>query len=202
MQQEQTRLAISRAAAQLFWDQGVAATTGEQIAAHAGVSVRTVWRHFRTKESCAEPIVDHSWSWFLAAWQRWPLDISLADHIAHERAQRRPTPQEAADDKASAQMIVLSHTEPAIRTAFLMSCDELEQALAPVVARRLGLAPDHLDVLVHTSAITAVVRVISEQTIVAVITHGKRPPENKTYARITRAVHDATGGAIGGPVGA
>lgn len=200
MQQERTRLAISRAAAQLFWDRGVAGTTGEQIAEHAGVSVRTVWRHFRTKESCAEPIVAHSWTWFLEAWQRWPNELTLEEHVAAERAHRQPSPQETADDQAAARLIALSRTEPAIRTAFLMSCDQLEHALAPIVARRLHRSPADLDVLVHASAITAVVRVISEQIIVAVVTRGERPPLDESYARITRAVHEATNGAIGGAV--
>jgi AcrR family transcriptional regulator len=59
--QERLRLKVSRVAAGLFWEQGVAATSGQQIAETAGLSTSTLWRHFRTKESCAEPIVGHSW---------------------------------------------------------------------------------------------------------------------------------------------
>ncbi|MGH3147342.1 MAG: helix-turn-helix domain-containing protein, partial [Rubrobacter sp.] len=47
------RMEISREAARLFWEQGVADTTGEQIADAVGLSVRTIWRYFRNKESCA-----------------------------------------------------------------------------------------------------------------------------------------------------
>jgi len=42
--QQRIRLEISREAARLFWEQGVAATTGEQIAEAVGLSVRAVWR--------------------------------------------------------------------------------------------------------------------------------------------------------------
>ncbi|MFE9687071.1 helix-turn-helix domain-containing protein [Streptomyces sp. NPDC006285] len=42
------RLEVSREATRLFWKQGVDATTGEQIAEAVGLSVRTIWRHFRT----------------------------------------------------------------------------------------------------------------------------------------------------------
>ncbi|OEV12241.1 TetR family transcriptional regulator, partial [Streptomyces nanshensis] len=49
------RLEISREAARLFWKQGVDGTSGDQIAEAVGLSTRTIWRHFRSKESCAEP---------------------------------------------------------------------------------------------------------------------------------------------------
>ncbi|MEV6282713.1 helix-turn-helix domain-containing protein [Kribbella sp. NPDC051770] len=200
MQQDKTRLAISRAATQLFWEQGVAATTGDQIAAAAGVSVRTVWRHFRTKESCAEPIVAHSWSWFLATWRSWPDDLSLEEHVAAEEKRRNLSPQQQADDRAAAQMIVLSRTEPAIRTAFLMSSDLAERELAPIVARRLRRAPDDLDVLAHTAAINAVVRVISEEIIVGALTRDERSPLADSNARIINAVRTATSNLIGDPI--
>ncbi|WP_264349594.1 TetR/AcrR family transcriptional regulator [Streptomyces milbemycinicus] len=51
------RLEISGEAARLFWKQGVAATSGDQIADAVGLSTRTIWWHFRSKEACAEPIV-------------------------------------------------------------------------------------------------------------------------------------------------
>jgi AcrR family transcriptional regulator len=39
--QQQLRLEISRETARLFWEHGVAATSGEQIANAVGISVRT-----------------------------------------------------------------------------------------------------------------------------------------------------------------
>ena len=48
---------ISRHAVRLFTEQGVAATSGEQIAQAAGVSERTFWRYFPHKESCVEPLL-------------------------------------------------------------------------------------------------------------------------------------------------
>jgi AcrR family transcriptional regulator len=55
--QAQARLRVSRHACELFWERGVAATTGDDIAAAAGLSTRTIWRYFRTKESCVEPVL-------------------------------------------------------------------------------------------------------------------------------------------------
>ncbi|WP_143669231.1 TetR/AcrR family transcriptional regulator, partial [Streptomyces rochei] len=51
------RLEIARAALDLFVAQGVAATTGEQIGRAVGISARTVWRYFPTKESCVRPLL-------------------------------------------------------------------------------------------------------------------------------------------------
>ncbi|RYE73640.1 MAG: TetR family transcriptional regulator, partial [Hyphomicrobiales bacterium] len=53
---ENTRLELSRHAARLFLERGVADTTGDDIAAAAGVATRTLWRHFRSKESAVEPL--------------------------------------------------------------------------------------------------------------------------------------------------
>src|SRR5690242_17864741 len=50
------RLEIARAAVDLFVAQGVAATTGEEIGQAVGVSARTVWRYFPSKESCVRPL--------------------------------------------------------------------------------------------------------------------------------------------------
>ncbi len=50
------RLEIARAAVELFVAQGVVATTGEQIGQAVGVSARTVWRYFPSKEACVRPL--------------------------------------------------------------------------------------------------------------------------------------------------
>ena len=80
---ERIRLEISREAARLFWEHGVAATSGEQIADAVGLSVRTIWRYFRNKESCAEPVVVQSVEKFM-------VDVvSLAPGAFPRRSPRR-----------------------------------------------------------------------------------------------------------------
>ena len=53
---DEARLAVSRHAAELFWKKGFEATSGDDIAAAAGISKRTIWRYFRSKEACVEPL--------------------------------------------------------------------------------------------------------------------------------------------------
>ncbi len=91
---QRIRLEISREAARLFWEQGVAATSGEQIAAAVGLSVRTIWRYFRNKGSCAEPVLAQDVEEFVAVLRRWPREVSLADHLVEWAVSRPQDPDQ------------------------------------------------------------------------------------------------------------
>lgn len=52
-----TELEIARAAAALFAHQGIEATTVESIADQAGISLRTFYRYFPTKEEALAPLM-------------------------------------------------------------------------------------------------------------------------------------------------
>ncbi|MER7799464.1 TetR family transcriptional regulator [Streptomyces parvulus] len=196
------RLEISREAARLFWQQGVDATSGDQIAAAVGLSTRTIWRHFRSKESCAEPIVTQSVAWEMSTLRSWPPHLSLEDHFAAEanRFGRESTALEQADTALGIRMIRLADSEPALRTAWLMACDQVEHEMAEIIATRLDGKPDDLDVRLHAAAASAALRVINEY-IGAALLDGVDPREFSDAASlIANAVRRATGGAVGDPV--
>ena len=199
---DRIRLEISREAARLFWAQGVPATTGEQIADAVGLSVRTIWRHFRSKESCAEPIVTQNVRWLLAVLRDWPPQSTLEDHFASEltRRSRNANPAQAADDLLSVQMVELARTEPAIRSAWLMACDQVEIGMVAIIAARL---PDvtNPEVRVHAAAATAAVRVVNEDISTDLLAgEADRIDIGAVSGRLARAVRTATGGAVGDPV--
>ncbi len=199
---ERLRLDISREAARLFWRQGVAATSGDQIAAAVGLSVRTLWRHFRNKESCAEPIVGQGVDGLLAMLRRWPDELSLEDHFAAElgRRSQQSDPRQAADDLLSVQLVGLADREPDIRATWLMANDRVEQQLAGVVAGRLGRPTGDLEVRRHAAAAAAVVRVVHEDLSRRLLAgEFDRVDISRTSRDIARAVRTATGGAIGDP---
>ncbi|RCG23623.1 TetR family transcriptional regulator [Streptomyces diacarni] len=197
------RLEISREAARLFWAQGVDGTSGDQIAEAVGLSTRTIWRHFRSKESCAEPIVAQSVEWELTSLRSWPLHRSLEEHFATEakRFVNEISPLEQADAGLGVKMMRLAETEPALRTAWLMACDQVEHELAGVIATRLGRKPDDLEVRLHAAATGASLRVINEY-VGAGLLDGADPRElgDENFAFIADAVRTATGGAVGDPV--
>ncbi|GGU32772.1 TetR family transcriptional regulator [Lentzea flava] len=160
-QRQQQRLDISRHAVRLFAEQGVAATSGEQIAQAAGVSERTFWRYFPHKESCVEPLLTKMVDAFCVVLRAWPPERELIDHL---RDAYSPVLDTASDDDVDAVLAVvrLTHDEPALRAAYLVLRERAEHALADVLAERMGLPADSIDVRVRAAAASAVLRVATD----------------------------------------
>lgn len=74
---EDAHIEVARCAARLFLQKGVADTTGDEIADAAGISKRTLWRYFRTKESCVEPLFALASQRLAARFRNWPSDVSV-----------------------------------------------------------------------------------------------------------------------------
>ncbi|WP_445162924.1 TetR/AcrR family transcriptional regulator [Mycobacterium sp. Dal123C01] len=77
---ERTREALRQAAVVRFLAQGVEDTSAEQIAADAGVSLRTFYRHFTSKHDLL--FADYTGlHWFRAALDARPADESIIDSV-------------------------------------------------------------------------------------------------------------------------
>ncbi len=77
---ERTREALRQAAVVRFLAQGVADTSAEQIAADAGVSLRTFYRHFSSKHDLL--FADYTGlNWFRAALDARPVDEPVIDSV-------------------------------------------------------------------------------------------------------------------------
>jgi AcrR family transcriptional regulator len=77
---ERTREALRQAAVVRFLAQGVEDTSAEQIAADAGVSLRTFYRHFSSKHDLL--FADYTGlNWFRAALDARPADESVIDSV-------------------------------------------------------------------------------------------------------------------------
>lgn len=194
------RLTVSRLAAALFWERGVAAASGDDIAAAAGLSTRTIWRYFRTKESCVEPLLAKSADRFLASMRRWPPELSLAEHLAVDIIRHPLSPQDIEDEISAMRIATMTGSEPALRTAYLMVHDRMEAGLIPVIAGRLGLPDGDLTVRLCAAAVTGAFRVIDEDVSKAVIIDGKSVSQSEALALMDRAIREATNGRLGGPV--
>ena len=198
--QQRMRLEISRAAARLFWEQGVAATSGEQIANAVGISVRTLWRYFRNKESCAEPVLAQDAEECVAVLRRWPREVSLEDHLFEWATNRSKDPDQQSYDDAVIKMTVLAEKEPDLRAAWLMTHDRIEREMAEIIADRLRRPADDIEVRLHAAAATAVLRVISEDVSAALMAGADRASIGNPLKHMAHAVRVATGGAVGDPV--
>jgi AcrR family transcriptional regulator len=193
-------LAVSRHACALFWERGVFATSGDDIAAAAGLSTRTIWRYFRSKESCVEPVLAKSAHRFLAILDRWPPELSLAEHLAAGVVAHPLTPQDVTDEISAMQIATMTASEPAMRTAYLMVHDELEHGFMPVIAKRLRLPEDDLTVRLCAAAVTGALRVIDEDVSRAIVVDGCEVSQAEALSLIDRAILDATNGRLGGRV--
>ena len=200
--QAQARLAVSRHACALFWERGVAGTSGDDIAAAAGLSTRTIWRYFRTKESCVEPVLARTVDRFIGMLQRWPLQLSLADHLAADAVAHPLTPREVEDEISAMRIAAMSSSEPALRTAYLMVHDQMERGFIPVIADRLRLDESDLTVRLCAAAVTAAFRVVDEDVSRAVIVEKQTVSQQEALSLIDRAIREATNGRLGGPVSA
>lgn len=178
---EQSRIEASRVAVALFWERGLQQTSGEDIAAELGISVRTLWRYFRSKESAVEPVLSESMSWIAESFRRWPLQLSIEEHLADHWGTYLPSTQQIDDDLAGMRVITMAITEPQLRTGWLTVCAELEHELVPTVARRLGRAEDDLEVRVRAAAVAAAFRVAANDVAALGVREGPgdrhgRPP--------------------------
>ncbi|MFB7928373.1 TetR/AcrR family transcriptional regulator [Streptomyces sp. NPDC056039] len=160
-QRGRQRLDISRHAVRLFAEQGVAATSGEQIAKAAGVSERTLWRCFPTKESCVEPLLTQMIDAFRGVLHAWPSDLGLIEHL---RTAYQPVidSSSGADVDAVLAVVRLTHDEPALRAAYLTLRERAEKTFTEVLAARMGMRPDTFDVRVQAAVMSAVLKVAAD----------------------------------------
>jgi len=138
---ERTRVAIRKelgeAAVRLFTERGFAETTAREIAAAVGVSERTFFRYFASKEDVVVGVLDD-------------LGIELAARLAGRPADEPPfialrrsfdlmTETLARDPEWSLAMLHLTHQVPALRAGQVEKQDLWATRLADELAHRIGV---------------------------------------------------------------
>lgn len=185
---ERARLEVSRHAARLFWEKGYDATSGDAIAAAAGISTRTVWRYFRSKEACVEPVLKVSELRFAALLKRWPKTESIDTFLARSMTAFAADDALVRDGVAAIRILAILHREPALRSAWLMACHAAEMELVGVVADRASRAADDFGVRLCAASITAAMRLVDEEISSAVINDGLHVSPEDATARIIAAI--------------
>lgn len=149
---DEIRLEIAMAAVRLFTEHGLDATSAGQIAEAAGISTRTLWRYFPSKEACAAPLLSFGLDRFAESVHAWPADRPLV---------------EAADDTSwfsdtsttrlllVLDLLRLTCTEPTLDAVWVRCYAEAVAPLAAVLAERFGCSPEDLRMRVRSSMLLA-----------------------------------------------
>ncbi|MFJ5777034.1 TetR/AcrR family transcriptional regulator [Streptomyces sp. NPDC093094] len=150
---------IAREAVRLFTEQGVTRTTGEHIAQAVGISARTLWRHFPSKESCVRPLLTAGLDSAVGALRNWPADVRLLDFVRGALDSGDLPPAEPA----VLDLVRMTRTEPNLRLVWLQAHDDALPVLADVLARRSGRDADDLRVRVHAATLNGALRAGAEE---------------------------------------
>jgi AcrR family transcriptional regulator len=155
------RLEIARAAVDLFVTQGVAATTGEQIGQAVGVSARTVWRYFPSKESCVRPLFSAGIDVIADCLREWAPGQPL-EEVFDRRPPADPAFVAGPERATVGALVRLTRTEPGLRAIWLQAYDEAEPAFARALGERAGLPADDLRPTIQAAMFNAALRAAVE----------------------------------------
>jgi AcrR family transcriptional regulator len=136
---ELVRDAIAHAAWDLFASEGYEATSVAEVARAAGVSRRTFFRYFSSKEDIVVGASDALAEDVLAAVARRPA--TEPPLVAMHRALRPVVEARLADADEARAIIRLLRRSRTLRRAMLERHARMEERLARLMARRLGTDP-------------------------------------------------------------
>jgi AcrR family transcriptional regulator len=154
----ETRREIAEEAVRLFAAKGVAATSADEIAAAAGVSTRTLWRYFRSKEACVRPLLTAGLDAMAERVRTWDGAGSLFEAVRRE-GELEIDPRHAA---ALRDLVRLTEREPGLRAVWLETHAEAEGMFAAIVAEATGRSPHELDLRVHVAVFNLAMRIAVE----------------------------------------
>jgi AcrR family transcriptional regulator len=155
---EDTRNRLNEAALKLFIARGFEAVTLDDIAAAAGISRRTFFHYFESKEDLAFAWMDASLDDIVAAVARQPKSLPMLTMALNAMvACAVPLPH----DEAWALAKLVQET-PALSARSQMKYGRLEVALAGALAARKGLKPGDLKARLAAMTATGALRVASQ----------------------------------------
>jgi AcrR family transcriptional regulator len=157
-----TRLEIAEIALRLFVRDGYAHVTAELIAEEAGVSLRTFYRYFSTKDEVLGPIVEERVGRFVDVLADRPWTESLA--VGVQRAVDEVTAQQRATTTPMPVAQVFADA-PALHARWLQDLRLIEEALVPVVHQRLGSSYSKAQAQVTAAVIITALRLGFERSV-------------------------------------
>lgn len=147
---ERTREALQQAALVRFLAQGVEGTTAEEIAADAGVSLRTFYRHFTSKHELLFADYDAGLHWFRTALAARPVGESILESV---QAAIFAFPY----DFGAVSKIAALRQQELDQRRIVSNMRQVEADFADAIAERLDADMDRLRVTVTSRTVAAAV---------------------------------------------
>jgi AcrR family transcriptional regulator len=145
---------------QLFGRDGYEHVSAEAIADASGVSLRTFYRYFSTKDEVLSPIVTGGIQEFAEHIAARPVREGLATAV--QRAFEQITPQQGPEGVQA--LIALFADVPALRARWLDDLRTIEEALVPIVQQRARRPLNDEQAQLTVAAIVAGLRVTLEHS--------------------------------------
>ncbi|MER6050215.1 TetR/AcrR family transcriptional regulator [Streptomyces sp. NPDC020883] len=158
---QETRLEIAESAATLFSERGYEATTVEDIASAAGISLRTFYRYCAAKEDALTPVLTSSVGVLVERLADRPFDEPLTTAV-RAAFEDPASARRLADPEKARRLIRVMGSVPAIRMRWLASGRDMQDQLVPVLAARTGAAEDSMEVRLLACALIDALSVAME----------------------------------------
>ncbi|MFJ9848193.1 TetR family transcriptional regulator [Streptomyces sp. NPDC101150] len=178
---QETRMEIAEAAAALFADQGYDATTVEDIALAAGISLRTFYRYCAAKEDALTPVLTSSVGQLVEQLATRPVDEPLTSAVRAAFGMSTSA-RRLADTERARRLIRVMGSVPAIRMRWMAAGRDMQDRLVPVLAARTGAPQDSLEVRLLACALIDAITVATE--------HWARQDDPEDVAELTRRALD------------
>lgn len=145
------RMDIAAAAAKLFIADGFDATSVEDIAQAAGISVRTFYRHCEAKEDTLTPVLTSGIRDFAGYLAERPMTDSVAAAV-HEAFVECLRQDRYAALVSTRDLFVILTSVPGIRARWMVAAHDLADDMRAHLAERAGLDPAGIEarLLSHT----------------------------------------------------
>ena len=145
-----TKSTIQQCALQLFSAHGYDATTVEQIAETAGVSRRTFFRYFQTKEDVV--LHDAYDERIVEAFEAQPPELGLIDALRSAMREMHASMTDS-DLLAEKERSKLISSVPELYTQSLNKIAQMMLWMTQAMARRLGRNPDDFETRIFVGAV-------------------------------------------------
>lgn len=154
----ETHARIQAEAMRLFLSQGFEATTLDEIAEAAGVSRRSLFHYFDSKEEIVFSTKADIPDLIVEAIHRRPADEPLLDMVENALTDLALT-YKSADTRALARLI---HATPALSAGDQAKYEKIERLLAQALADRKGLPPTDVACRVTAAAAIGILKLATE----------------------------------------